>query len=163
LTASILQDVILPFVLIFTLTFAILQKSKLLGEGKNQIDALISLVIAGILIAFSKYVDWIKEFSLFLVITLFLVFVFMMIYGFIYGTKEGDPFKDQKWIKIALGIIVFAALVVAGLVITGAWSKVYEFFASEEAGANAVFIILIVAAIVAVIFGGKKSGDEEKK
>jgi hypothetical protein len=41
-----LTDVMLPFLLIFTLVFAVLQKSKILGEAKKNFNAVISLVMA---------------------------------------------------------------------------------------------------------------------
>ncbi len=39
-------DVLLPFLLIFTLVFAILQKSKILGADKKQFNVIIALVMA---------------------------------------------------------------------------------------------------------------------
>ena len=41
-----LSEVLLPFLLIFTLIFAVLSKSKLLGEEKKNINLIISLIIA---------------------------------------------------------------------------------------------------------------------
>jgi hypothetical protein len=39
-------DVLLPFILIFTIVFATLQKTKILGEGKKQYNVVVSLVMA---------------------------------------------------------------------------------------------------------------------
>ncbi len=41
-----LTDVLLPFVLIFTIVFAILQKTEILGEKKKNLNIIISLVLA---------------------------------------------------------------------------------------------------------------------
>ena len=41
-----LTDVLLPFLLIFTIIFAVLQKSKILGKDKKQFNVIIALVIA---------------------------------------------------------------------------------------------------------------------
>ena len=38
-------DVLLPFVLVFTIVFATLQKTKILGEGKKQYNVIVSLVM----------------------------------------------------------------------------------------------------------------------
>lgn len=162
LTLPIFKDIILPFLLVFALIFAVLEKSKLLGDDKHQINAIISLVIAGILIGFSNYVTMIQQFMIFLVIALVILFVFMMIYGFAYGTKDGDVFKDQKWIKLGLGGIFFIALVVAIFIITGTWDRVISFFDSGNAGSNIIFIVIIVVAIVATVFGGGGSKDKDK-
>ncbi len=41
-----LTDVLLPFLLVFTLIFAVLEKTKILGEGKKNFNIIISLVMA---------------------------------------------------------------------------------------------------------------------
>jgi hypothetical protein len=159
---TLFADYILPFVLVFTLVFAVLQKSKLLGEGKQQIDALISFAIAAILIGFSTQVGWIKDFIVFLVIGLVILFIFMLIYGFAYGDTKGDPLAGQAWVKPTVGIIAFIAVIVAALVITDYWGTVYDFFTNDELGMNVLFVILIAVAIIAVLKGGK-SGDKGDK
>jgi len=159
LSNEVVKDVILPFVLIFVLIFAILEKSKLLGEGKQQINAIISFVLAGIVIAgFSAQITWIQEFAVFLVLAVFILFVFMLIYGFAYSGKEG--FELAKGWKMLIAGLAFIAVVVATLVITETWDKVYDFFTSSTVGTNVIFIIIIVAAVAAVIFGGK-SGEKK--
>ena len=46
LTSEFAVGIIYPFLLVFVLIFAVLQKSKILGEDKKQIDSLIALSIA---------------------------------------------------------------------------------------------------------------------
>jgi len=41
-----LMDVLLPFLLIFTVVFAILQKTNILGRGRKNYNVIISLVVA---------------------------------------------------------------------------------------------------------------------
>ncbi len=41
-----LTDILLPFILIFTIIFAILQKTKIIGEGKKNYNIGVALVIA---------------------------------------------------------------------------------------------------------------------
>jgi len=41
-----IADVILPFILIFTLVYAILTRTKILGEGKKNFNVMVALVIA---------------------------------------------------------------------------------------------------------------------
>jgi len=38
-------DVLLPFILVFTIVFATLQKTKILGEGKKQFNVMVALVM----------------------------------------------------------------------------------------------------------------------
>jgi len=159
LTSSpIIQDLVLPFVLIFTLVFAILEKSKLLGDDKRQINAIIGFVVAGLFLAFSNYVSWIKQFTVVLVISLFAIFVFLLIWGFVWGDKGGDPLKDAEGIKWTIGIVMLIIVLVAALVITGYWEKMKV---SNDLVANIVFIIFIIAAIAAVLNQGKKEKKEK--
>ncbi len=39
-------DSLLPFILVFTILFAILQKTKIIGEGKRQFNTLVALVLS---------------------------------------------------------------------------------------------------------------------
>src|SRR3989344_1162821 len=41
-----IQEFLLPFLLIFTVIYAILQRSKILGEGKKNFNVIVALVIA---------------------------------------------------------------------------------------------------------------------
>ena len=45
LSSPLVVEVLLPFLLVFTLVFAVLDRTKLLGEGKRQINAIISLAM----------------------------------------------------------------------------------------------------------------------
>lgn len=156
LSYPIFSDYILPFVLVFALVFAILQKSKLLGENKQQIDAIVAFVLAAIFVTFSTQVTQLKNFSVFLVMGLMILFIFMLIYGFAYGDQKGDPLIGMPWVKPTVGIIIFVGVIVGALVITDTWQKVLDFFTKGEMGPNVIFIILIILAILAVLKLGKK-------
>ncbi len=159
LTLDIFQNIILPFLLVFTLIFAILEKSNLLGKDKHQINAIMGFVIAGLLVGVYKYVDMIHQFVIFLVIALVILFVFLMISGFAFGTTDGDVFKNYTWAKWVLTAIGFIALVIAVLVITKTWDKFLNFITNSNVGTNIIFAIIIIAALAAVLFGGKKANS----
>ena len=52
LQSPIFMEVLLPFILVFTVVFAVLQKTKVLGEAKSQVDALVALSVGLITVAF---------------------------------------------------------------------------------------------------------------
>ena len=58
LQAEIFTRFILPFFLVFFVLFAILEKTKLFGEGKKQVNAMISFV-AGLI--FVSVLYWIPN------------------------------------------------------------------------------------------------------
>ncbi len=161
-SSPIFMDIILPFLLVFTLVFAILDKSKLLGEGKRQINAITSLVIGLILIGFPFAREIIVKLIPFLVVSLVILFVFMLIFGFVSAKKEGDVLN--KGLKIALGIIFGLAVIVAVLWITGAWENIYNFIVeggyADKIWINLILIAIIGGAIAIVLSSGGKSGEK---
>jgi len=152
--SPLFTEMILPFLLVFVLIFAILQKSKVLGEGKAQIDALISLAIALILIGVPVARDVIVGIIPWLAVGVAVILVFMILYGF----AAGDLKTGETWMKIVFGIL--AGLFVIGTVIyvTGLWDSVSGIFSGgSDLWANIVIIIIVVGAVAFAIASGKSS------
>jgi len=153
-------DFVLPFVLVFTLIFAVLQKTKLLGDSKKQIDAMIGLVVGLILIAFPAARSIVVLLMPFLAVSVVILLVFMLLYGFIMGKNDGDVLS-RGW-KITFGAILALALLTFLLIITGYWDSVYYYFFGSnytQVWANIILIAAIAAAIGAVLWGDKGSSS----
>ena len=151
-------DYVLPFVLVFTLIFAVLQKIQLLGDDKKQVDALVGGVVGLILIAFPGPRSIVVLLMPFLAVSAVLLLVFMLLYGFMIGHKGEGEILNKGW-KITFGSILFLALVVFFLMITGYWDTVHYFFFGPSYGvvwANIILIVAIAGAVVAVLWEGKK-------
>jgi hypothetical protein len=160
-TNEIFTDFILPWVLVFVLVFAILEKTKVFGDNKKQVNALIGAVSGLILLAFPGSRDVVVGIIPFMAILAVVLFVFIMLYGFVSGeSKTKDLFN--KGTKIAFGIGIVVAIAIALLVITDQWTTFWEFLTSSTTGINIIFIVVAAAAVAAVLAGkGKdKSGDE---
>lgn len=153
--ATSIAQMILAFVLIFTLVFAVLQKSKILGDGKKQIDALIALAIALIVISVGSVLDFIQQIIPFMAIGLVIILVFMLLMGMVFNDQT---LKEMPWLKWVFAIVILIAVVVAVLVFTKGWDWILSFFSSDGSWAgNVVLIIVIILAIVIAYFGsGKK-------
>ena len=152
---------IFPFLLIFVLVFAILQKSEILGKGKKQIDALIALVMGLIVISFGYAVYIINNLIPFLAVALVIILVFMLLLGSFF--KSGE-FNIPGWLKVVFGIIIFIALTITVLVLTGAWDYLSTKFVGDSGGsilANVIFIVLIIAVGAAFWFGGDSSSEKK--
>lgn len=164
LSAPLFTDIVLPFLLVFVVIFAILQKTEMLGKGKKQIDALVALVMGLLVISFGYATNVITSLIPFLAVAVVVILVFMILYGMTF--KAGD-FKLHTGIMAAIGILAALGVIVTLLIATGAWNYVIENFLSgsdrSNIVANAVFVVLIVAAVIAVLWGGKGSKSEEKK
>ena len=111
-----LFDVVLPFLLVFTVVFAIMEKTKVLGtehhDGheytKKNLNAIASFVIAFLVIAAKELVSIINETVAKAVIVLFFSVLFLLLVGSFH--KEGEPMYLQGGWKIAFEIIVFLAI-----------------------------------------------------
>jgi hypothetical protein len=160
LSSPLFVDVILPFILVFTVVFAVLQKSEILGKKQRQIDAIVALVIGLLVVAFGKATGIITSLMPVLAVALIVMVVFMILVGAVF--KPGE-FDIPKSVKVLWGIIAAILVLVAVLIISGGWVYLVSLFAGlgSEIVTNAVFIILIVAAIAVVIrfSGAGKPGN----
>ncbi|MFH0831321.1 MAG: hypothetical protein V1886_00425 [archaeon] len=152
------NQIILPFALVFTLIFAILEKSKILGDEKHQINSIISLVIAFILIAVPQARTVIVQVVPVIAVLAVLVLVLMIMLGFVGGTtKEGNL---NKGLGIVIGIISGIVLIAAVMWSTGWGMKIFEMGKSPEASMfwqSVVFIVIIIVVLaVALKSTGKK-------
>ena len=160
LQGEIFTRFILPFFLVFLVVFGILEKTKLFGEGKKQINAMIAFVIGLIFVSVLYPTVVVSNLILFLTVALVCVFVIMLLWGFIFGdVKEG--FKPEKWMKTALAIIVGIAFIVAVIWATGLLEGLGESLFkqpwSKTFWTNFGFVLAIAVALALVL------GEKAKK
>lgn len=160
-SSSIFTDGILPFLLVFTLIFAILDRSKILGDGKRQINAIIAAVVALLLIAFAYPTGVITKVTVYAAVAAVVIFVFLLLYGFIASdNKEG--LKLSSGVKIAGGIIVLIGLVIAVAWATGLLSYLTRIFSMDNGSAiwaNILLIAVIIGMIAMVLSTGEKKSS----
>ncbi len=153
-------QIIYPFLLVFTLVFAILQKSKILGDGQKQIDAIIGLVVALITVTFSWATGIITVLMPFLAVSVVVLLVFMILYGFVASANDKGLEMNNK-LKIGLGVLAGLVTVIALIVATGQWDRVYSalFLGGEPTNlaSNILIIAIIVGAMIVVLTTGGKS------
>lgn len=157
LQSDVLTKFVYPFLLVFFIVFAVLEKTKILGEGRKQLNALISFVIGLIFVSavFPKIV--VGNLILFLTIALVIMFVVLLLWGFVAGGKEG--FEPSKGVKTFLMIVIGIAVVIAvfwalgvgegffGFLFSSSWSKLFW--------TNFLFIVVIAVALAFVLLGKK--------
>jgi len=151
-------EMVLPFLLVFVVVFAILQKSKILGEGKAQIDAIVSLVIGLILIAVPQPRNILVGIFPWMAVGVAVILVFLILYGFVAGDLSSSP----KWMKITFGILAGIFTLGVVLYISGVWGIIWDSFSGEnEFLLNVIMILLVLGAMAVAIFGpkGKKKDD----
>ena len=112
-----LFDVVLPFLLVFTIIFAILEKTKVLGteeiEGKRytkkNLNAIAAFVIAFLVVAAKEIVEIINETVSKAVVVLFFSILFLLLVGSFF--KEGEPIYLTGGWRVIFMVIVFIAIV----------------------------------------------------
>ena len=160
-----LFDVVLPFLLVFTIVFAILEKTRILGTVKikdqdvpnKNLNSMVAFVVGLLTVATANVVRTLNE-SLPNIVLLTVVGVsFLIMIGVFMKTEEFD-FKD-KHPRIYLTFIVLMFIGVIAIFLNSiydadgnSWLETVLFFITTEwSGAvftSIVFLIVIVLAII---------------
>ena len=110
-------DVVLPFMLIFTIVFAILEKTKVLGmdeiDGKKytkkNLNAMVAFVLAFLVVASSRLVALVNEAMANMVMLLLLSISFLLLIGSFYREGE-DVFLEGGW-RTTFMVIMFVGII----------------------------------------------------
>lgn len=184
-----LYDVVLPFLLVFTLMFAFLEKTKVLGydvvkkEGteyhytKRSLNAMVAFVTGLFVVVSEKLVRIINTVLADAVLLLLLSFLFLLVMGsFMKQTDEGISFgpKNNAPVFYSLMAISFVAIILIFLnaIKTKAGDSWLQVILHSLQGAgNSQFwsVLLMMVVIVGGIFlvvgngsGGAKDSDKSK-
>jgi len=152
-------EMLLPFLLVFVVVFAILQKSKILGDGKAQIDAMVALVVGLLLIGVPGPRDIIVGIMPWMAVGIAVILVFLILYGFVAGDLSSAP----KWMKIIFGILAGLFTLVVALYVSGLGNIILGWLSwsgSSDVWMNVLMIALVFGAMAVAIFGAKKKKDE---
>ena len=168
-----LFDVVLPFLLVFTIVFAILEKTKVLGteeiEGrkytKKNLNAIAAFAMAFLVVASSQLVEIITKVSANAVVVLFLSVLFLLLVGSFY--KEGEPvFLEGGW-KVVFMIITFIAIIGIFLdAIKGpdgrTWHQRLSDFTGSGSDEVAGSIILLALIVLFIVYAVKEPSKAAK-
>ena len=136
-------DYLLPFLLIFALVFAILQKSKILGQEKG-INIIIAVVIGFLALQLDFVPMFFREIFPRLGVALAVLLGLLILIGLFIDL--GDKTKWPNYVLMAIGVIAF--LIILAQVFT-----VYPWFSSWYSGdliGWIVFGVILVGIIIAV-------------
>jgi len=157
LSSPFFKELVLPFLLVFALIFAILERIKILGEEKRQINAIVAFVVALIFVSFSEAVGITVNLMGVVAVVAVILLVFMILYGFAAGGKE---FTMPPGLKVTFGILIALVIIISLLIFTGYWNVLISSLAGGGSTlANIIFIVIIIGAIALVLATGKKSSS----
>ena len=161
LQSSGLYEIALPFLLIFTITFAILEKTKIFGEDKDKeprskINAVVAIILGLLIVNQFEIVDrlnlFLPKISLFIVVAI----MFLILLG-VFGANVSAGFSG-----VLLGLAAIVSLLViywaltpyVGLDFYGpSWleSWVYD-------NSGTLIFLVIVGIIIWAVVGKPKTG-----
>ncbi len=163
LQSPVLVNFVYPFLLIFFIIFAILEKSKIFGEDKKQINALIAFVIGFIFVSAIFPKEMGTNLILFLTIAVIVVFVVLVLWGFITGEAGLKWDNMTKGVKWAIGIVIIIAVVIAtlwaaGINIGNLFDDIFNISWGSTFWTNVVFIVVVAIALAVVLRTTKAKG-----
>lgn len=165
-------DVVLPFILVFTIVFAVLEKTKILGSDDNTVRkyaTVVSLVLAFAVVIPHVTGSYYYGFDAVEIINkalpqvgLLLVAIVMVLLTLgLWTGKKADGSKGiGVWFTMASGIIVIAIFIAS----VGWWdvpSWIYRLIDSDFI--SLVIAILVFGIIIKFIAGPKKEAKPNKK
>ncbi len=172
-----IYDVILPFLIVFAIVFAILEKTKVLGfedpekkYTRKNLNSMVAFVAAFLVVASSKLVAIINQTTSQIVLLLLVAIFFLILVGVFVGEGEfklekGDPWLIFFTIAMFLGILlIFLNAIKAS---DGrSWLEIFWSYVTENWNSNVVgsiILLIIVIGIMVWLTRGPKEKKEEKK
>lgn len=170
-----IYDVILPFVLVFTIVYAILEKTKVLGteeiEGtkytRKNLNAMTAFAISFLVVASSKLVAIIANVSSQMVVLLLASVFFLLLIGSFY--KEGEDVALEGGWRTFFMVIMFVGLLIIFLhaipTKTGEpWLEwLWSYMVSNWSSTGVASILLIIGIVAFVWWIQKPSGGSKKE
>ncbi len=164
-------DALLPFLFVFVIIFAILQKLPLFGgDNKKKFNAVIAftvgmfVVVPHIMGQYPPGWDVVEIMKVFLpgvsgvLIAFLMMLILIGLFGGSPGGKKGFPFGG--WVAVVSFLII--------LIIFGAaagwwdgWDWIIRFFGDDAVAL--IVMLLVFGIIIAYIMGDKKDPDDEDK
>ena len=169
-----IYDVVLPFLLVFTIVYAILEKTKLLGteeiEGtkytRKNLNAMTAFAISFLVVASSKIVAIIADVSSQMVVLLLVSVFFLLLVGVFYKEEEAVSLEG-RW-RTFFMIIMFIGLLVIFLQAiptkTGQpWLEWFWNYIARNWSSTGVASIILIIGIIIFVWWIQKSPGEAKK
>lgn len=155
----IVTKFVLPFLLIFLVVYALLEKTKIFGEDKHFANAWIAFIIGLIFISVAYPGEVVTNLILFLTVALIVVFVVLLLWGFAVGGDLKEDFIKNSGLKWTVGIgiviaVIFAIVWATGINV-GVLNLLFHQSWSSTFWINVLFIGAIAAALALVIRKGK--------
>lgn len=126
-------QVFLPFLLVYAIVFAILQKSRIFEGGSStpqqakNVNAIVAFVFGLFVVASAHVISLFQAFITNFVVIIVFILCVLLVLGFIFGDSYQDLFKDSK-IKYSLAALIIIVSILILFNILGWWDIIVDFF-----------------------------------
>ncbi|MBU0999623.1 hypothetical protein KKG24_04995 [Patescibacteria group bacterium] len=170
-------DVVLPFLLVFSITFAVLEKTRILGvesDGKTpkkQINSMVAFVIGMIVVATNKIVTILNEAIPNIVLLLVMIVLFLMLAGTL-AKNDKDGFKLDSNLQTTLVIVSLISIIIILLTTISldngmsVWDTFWDWLIVSWSGtifASILLGLVVIGAMFMIVkpsFKGNKGDDD---
>jgi hypothetical protein len=163
-------DVVLPFLLVFTLVFAILEKTKAYGLEKvgekeftrKNLNAMTAFVAAFFVVASTQLVSIINQVMAHTVLLLLLSICFLMLAGSFHNGK--DVFALEKGWNSAFMWIMFVGIVLIFLNAVGWLDVIWDslFYRFDSVTVSSIVLVVGIVLFMVYITKGEKKTEPKK-
>ncbi|MDD5133220.1 MAG: hypothetical protein PHD81_02130 [Candidatus Nanoarchaeia archaeon] len=159
LQAMGVYEYLLPFLLVFSIVFALLEKLKILGKDKEEnpktnINVVVSLVMGALLIAQPQIVYLINQFLPKVSLLIIVALMFLMVAGMF-----GTPTEDWGGIALVVALIISILGIIWALSPSAGLYMPTWFHPTDE---DKAWVILIGTIVVVVAMFSRKEAKTPK-
>ena len=160
-------DVVIPFLLFFVIIFAILEKSKILGKDKSNVNLIVALSVAFLTVATNKVVSLITQVLPNMILILVLLVMFVMILGLFFKEEELEFSEKHKgWFKffmfmVFLFMIIFVLQAIpadGGTMLENLIGGIVSGSSSELVGG--IILLAVMIGVISLVVKSKSSANE---
>lgn len=172
-----IYDVVLPFLLVFTIMFAILEKTRIFGYEDSEkkytrknLNSMVAFVTAFLVVASAKLVAIINQTISQVVLLMLLAILFLLLIGIFLGDEELKFGKKDAWfIFWAIFMLIGIFLIFLNAIKTDdnrswldvGWSWISTHWSSSFVGA--AILVVIVLGFMYYIITPYRPGKEKKE
>ena len=166
-----LFDVVLPFLLIFTIVFAILEKTMILGSDngkpKKNVDSMVSFILALLVVASNKIVTAINIAMPNIILLMVISISFLMLIGTFATTgefnfKQGHPTYYAAFVAFLLAGTIIIFLYAIKLDSGKSWLEYSYDYVMRSWGGSIVSSFLLLAIIIGAILFITRGTDKKE-
>jgi hypothetical protein len=175
-------DVVLPFLLVFSIMFAVLEKTRVFGtedvvgekdkkSTRKNINAMVAFVTGFLVIASSKMVGWINNALPRVFLLVMVAICFLLLIGVFFSEKEDVFFEKGGWRNFFIVLMfIGVVLIFMGVITVGEtdqtwldWIYHKVIFDFSDTAVNSIIMLIIVIGLMYYITREPKAAKKDSK